>query len=110
MGSVEEVKDILRELGMEKVYEIDRWMDCTLYITSFRGMEFIVAVTKGRNTLYAKIIPAHQIPTSYWSCRYVDYVPSGLYAFGKDVSELCRNIVNKAELLAKATGAEGMKS
>ncbi len=98
----EKVKEILLRAGMEKVFIEEASYDCVLALGTREGKELLVAVIQGAHAVYAKVLPAENLPPSYWRCSYIEYTPIGLYAFASSLDELSEKLRPKIEAMAKA--------
>ena len=102
MLSSDKVKEILLQIGVEKVLIEESSYDCILALTLYKGREVLVAIMQGGHAVYAKIVPAESTPLQYWKCRYIEYIPMGLYAFAKNLNELADKLRHKMDRIAKA--------
>ncbi len=98
----EKVKEILLRAGMEKVFIEEASYECVLAIGVREGRELLVAVIQGAHAVYAKVLPAENLPSPYWKCNYVEYMPIGLYTFASNLDELSEKLKPKIEAMAKA--------
>jgi len=102
MYSYDDLRAVIRELSNRlglKLYVIEEKYNCILITAASNNDTILIAVFGGQHSLYAKIVKATEVPLHYQSCEYVEYVPYGLYAFGRDASTLAQNIVNKVQKL-----------
>ena len=102
MLSSDKVKEILSRIGVEKVLIEESSYDCVLALTLYRGREMLIAIVQGEHAVYAKIVPAESTPLQYWKCGYIEYMPTGLYAFAKDLNKLVDKLKHKMDRVAKA--------
>ena len=102
MYSYDDLKAVVRELSNRlglKLYVLEEKYNCILITAATNNDTVLVAVFGGQHSLYAKVVKAAEVPLHYQSCEYVEYVPYGLYAFGRDSSTLVQSIVNKVQKL-----------
>ncbi len=101
MSWIEEVKEILREqlkANKIRIIEPQGFEDCYLFIVEIGDDVYLIGSWRGKNSLYAKIIPATSAPTR-WDCRSLEYNPVGLYVFAENPQELARNIAKKFPII-----------
>jgi len=102
MYSYDDLKAVIRELSNRlglKLYVLEEKYNCILIAAATNNDTVLVAVFGGQHSLYAKVVKAAEVPLHYQSCEYVEYVPYGLYAFGRDSSTFVQSIVNKVRKL-----------
>lgn len=87
-----EIKNVLRSLGLEKIYIVDENLNCYLLLGFYTSKQYLILIAKGNYAWYSKIAPADVILEPYWRCSYVVYVPEGLYVFARTILELATKI------------------
>lgn len=87
-----EIRKVLKFVGVEKVYVVDEDLNNQLLLGFYAGKQYLILIAKGRYAWYSKIVPAEIVLEPYWKCNYIIYIPEGLYAFARNISELSTKI------------------
>ncbi len=98
----EKVKEVLLRAGMEKVFIEEVNYECVLALGTCEGRELLIMVIQGVHAVYAKVLPAENLPSPYWRCNYVEYTPIGLYTFASSLDELSEKLKPKIKAMVKA--------
>lgn len=87
------LKELLIAAGVKKVFVIDENTHGVLLLGVCNDSQYLISISKGTYAWYSKIVPAHMVLEIYWKCKYILYVPEGLYVFANNVNELVSKII-----------------
>ncbi len=95
---VNEVGNILKSIGAERVM-VRKEGRCYLLVSKFRNDAVLISIRSGEffNGFIVKVVPTDKVANIPWECRYLEYVPYGLYLLVSNVSDLRSRLPDKVK-------------
>lgn len=91
------LRDVLKNRDLGRIYVVDESSHCVVFLVVRNCNQYLVAVFRGTNSWYSKVVPAHMVFEPYWKCYYLQYSPEGLYSFAENVSDLVDKVIRVLE-------------
>jgi len=99
MLNPEDIKNILISKGFQKVYVVEKDLQCILFLCVYNDKNYLIGFYQGDNAMYSKLLDSANISSLYWKCEYLKYIPNGLYAFAQNIESLVDKVLQKIRLI-----------
>ncbi len=99
---VKVVEEVMKAEGATKILVRDKG-NCFLVIGDLSESVVVASIAKGEfsNGFIIKVIPSDKIANIPWECRYLEYVPYGLYLIADDIDAIRRELPSKIRKVMK---------
>lgn len=91
----ENIKNMLISRGFQKVYIVEKDLQCVLFLCVYSNRNYLIAFYQGDITVYSKLSDPTNISSLYWKCKYLKYIPNGLYVFAQNIESLIDKVLQK---------------
>ncbi len=95
----EKIRNVLISKGFQKVYIVEKNLQCILFLCVYNNRNYLIAFYQGDVAVYSKLLDPTNISSLYWKCEYLRYIPNGLYAFAQNIESLIDKAIQKIKLI-----------